>query len=836
MHIDSETPKPTRIEDAARLERVTLATLSGLPRWVAWQTEERRTEHALPDVPPALTKVPYAPRGAGRAASNAPSTWGTRLQAEQRLQTLPRAHGPSGVGIMLGVREDAPSLALGGIDLDTCRNPDTGELAPWALTIIDRFATYTEVSPSGTGVKLFFQYRTDDRAALQSGGITHGRTWKQGEGEHPPAIELHLSNRYFAVTDQKLDSHPDALGVVTLDHLMWIVREAGPAFQARRTIAGRDDAPPSPIADDRQSPLARVNEAAKTNLRLRHLLSSGFATVHDQSRSGIAFALGCALKEAGFSFSDMCAALRAHPRTSEWAATKGAEIGGRELGRIWKNCDQPGEECASEQPGEPRPLFRDPEKPQPYPVDALGPVLAPVARAIEDGTQAPPAICAQAALGVAALAVQPFADVLLPTKQARPLSLYLMTIAASGERKSSADEWAMQGVRVRERSLADGYEEAKQKHRNEHDAWTKARKDVLDKTKNAAARVQALAELGPEPKPPVKPLIVVSEPTWEGLVKMMPEAEPSLGLFSSEGGAFLGGHGMSDDAKARTAAGLSEAWDGTPIRRVRGGDGASVFHGRRLSAHLMVQPNVAELLVSDPLISGAGGQGLTNRFLMVQPESTAGKRLFRDMTPEAERTLHAFRDRVAMLLAAEKPLADGQRDVLTPRALPLSAEARRMWIAFHDANESELGEGGRFRAVAGFANKAPEHAARLAAVLTLIEDQDAPEVPAEAMANGIRLVEHYRAEALRLVQEADVPEHLKAAERLRVWLIENWKKEVVSLPEIYQRGPYALRTAAAARAAAGVLVQHGWLVPADPLPGTKAKEVWHVVRLGSKQT
>jgi hypothetical protein len=388
----------------------------------------------------------------------------------------------------------------------------------------------------------------------------------------------------------------------------------------------------------------------------------------------------------------------------------------------------------------------------------------------------------------------------------------------------------MQGVRERERVLAEGYEDARRHYRNEHDAWTKARRDVIEKEKSADKRAKQLEALGPEPKPPVKPLIVVNEPTWEGLVKLMPEAEPSLGLFSAEGGAFLGGHGMSDDAKARTAAGLSEAWDGTPIRRVRGGDGASVYHGRRLSAHLMVQPNVAALLVSDPLISGAGGQGLTNRFLMVQPESTAGTRLFREMTAEAERTLHDFRDRVAGLLAAQKPLADGQRDVLKPRALLLSAEARRLWIAFHDANERELGEGGRFGTVAGFANKAPEHAARLAAVLTLIDDPNAPEVSSDAMTNGIRLAEHYRAEALRLMQDADAPEHLKAAERLRVWLLTKWEKELVSLPDIYQRGPYALRTADAARAAVGVLVAHGWLVPVEPQPGMKAKEIWRVVR------
>ena len=54
----------------------------------------------------------------------------------------------------------------------------------------------------------------------------------------------------------------------------------------------------------------------------------------------------------------------------------------------------------------------------------------------------------------------------------------------------------------------------------------------------------------------------------------------ALGSLLSEGGQFIGGHGMSDDAKLRTAAGLSAAWDGEPFKRVRA-DGAIMLPGRR---------------------------------------------------------------------------------------------------------------------------------------------------------------------------------------------------------------------------------------------------------------
>src|SRR4051794_7753634 len=56
--------------------------------------------------------------------------------------------GASGVGIALGD-------GLAGVDLDKCRDPKTGELEPWAANVVKIFDSYTEISPSGTGVKIF---------------------------------------------------------------------------------------------------------------------------------------------------------------------------------------------------------------------------------------------------------------------------------------------------------------------------------------------------------------------------------------------------------------------------------------------------------------------------------------------------------------------------------------------------------------------------------------------------------------------------------------------------------------------------------------------------------
>src|SRR5689334_11136079 len=86
----------------------------------------------------------------------------------------------------------------------------------------------------------------------------------------------------------------------------------------------------------------------------------------------------------------------------------------------------------------PRPLFRPISPSEPYPTEALG-SLAEAAEAIRDRTQAPDAICAQSVLGAASLVAQARANVRLPTGEVRPLSLFVVTVAQSGERKSAAD-------------------------------------------------------------------------------------------------------------------------------------------------------------------------------------------------------------------------------------------------------------------------------------------------------------------------------------------------------------------------------------------------------------
>jgi hypothetical protein len=188
--------------------------------------------------------------------------------------------------------------------------------------------------------------------------------------------------------------------------------------------------------------------------------------------------------------------------------------------------------------------------------------------------------------------------------------------------------------------------------------------------------------------------------------------------------------------------------------------------------------------------------------------------------------------RLLDILEHPMPLAPGTRNELGPRALSLSAAARAMWIGFADHVEARLGSGGELDTVRGIANKLPEHAARIAAVLTLVGDLEAGEVSPTKLQAGITIAEHYAAEALRLVGASRVGADLIEAQKLLAWLQSSWRHPVVSLPDIYRLGPGSIRDAASARRAVGILVDHGWLVLASPceIEGVPRREVWRIIR------
>src|SRR5215204_2395749 len=151
------------------------SNMRDLRQWLCWQFEERSGE---------LTKVPYSPLTRRRADSTVPETWASRDEAVRAR----RQHDYDGIGFVFTSDDD-----LCGVDLDKCLDPETGEIENWAQEIIEELDSYTEISPSGTGVHILV------RARLPEGRNRKGR------------FEVYDRSRYFTFTGKHLTGTPQTI-------------------------------------------------------------------------------------------------------------------------------------------------------------------------------------------------------------------------------------------------------------------------------------------------------------------------------------------------------------------------------------------------------------------------------------------------------------------------------------------------------------------------------------------------------------------------------------------------------------------------------------------------
>ncbi len=474
---------------------------------------------------------------------------------------------------------------------------------------------------------------------------------------------------------------------------------------------------------------------------------------------------------------------------------------------------------------QPIPLRPDQEPETAYPVEALGP-LAPAAQAIASVVQAPLAMCGQSVLAAATLAVQGYADMQMPHGQVKPISNFYLTLAVSGDRKTACDNLALKAVRDFEEKAYATYRVEEKHYQAELKAYkaglvTGGRKKGID--------LEAILA-NPEPEAPLSPMRVCQEPTFEGLCRLLRQGNPSMGIFSDEGGQFLGGYGMADENRVRTIANLSAFWDGSPITRVRKEEGSHILYGKRVSLHLMLQPLVAAMLLDNQLIQD---QGLLGRCLLAFPTSLAGSRLYRANDPASLAALEEYHALITRLMEAPFVMKEGQRNELEPRKLQVPEDLVPMWVAFHDEVEREVGQDGSYQMVSALACKMAEHALRIAGVLTLVHNIQATHVTEEALQGGVTLARYYLQEALRFNRQGSLNVLVLQAEKLWKWIEAHWEEPTISLRDVCRGAvPHNIRPRVKALAVLQVLEDHHYLVPVEKDPRTDKRkgEKWYIKR------
>lgn len=156
--------------------------LTARPQWVGWRLEKRQSTDPKP------TKVPYDPKNNHKAKAGVPSTWGTYDQARDAV----------GRGKYAGIGYE---VLLGdpytGIDLDGCRDPESGEIAEWGMREVRRFESYTEISPSGKGLHIWIK-----------GHIGDAYLSPKQEGRKVSPYEAYSGKHFLTMTGDHLEGAP----------------------------------------------------------------------------------------------------------------------------------------------------------------------------------------------------------------------------------------------------------------------------------------------------------------------------------------------------------------------------------------------------------------------------------------------------------------------------------------------------------------------------------------------------------------------------------------------------------------------------------------------------
>lgn len=181
--------------------------LTGARRWICWQYR------AKGDGKP--TKVPVDPvtlRPLDEWQSN-PARWWEFEQAVELYQANPKL---SGIGIVLG-----DALGLIGFDLDNAFDLTTGEVAEWAAEHVRDFDTYTEVSPSGAGLRMF---------AIG--------TLPEDAPHNVKPREIYSAGRWLTITGRVWNGVPIASNSAAVDRYIEAMRKAKAERPAAQGSAG----------------------------------------------------------------------------------------------------------------------------------------------------------------------------------------------------------------------------------------------------------------------------------------------------------------------------------------------------------------------------------------------------------------------------------------------------------------------------------------------------------------------------------------------------------------------------------------------------------------------
>ena len=452
----------------------------------------------------------------------------------------------------------------------------------------------------------------------------------------------------------------------------------------------------------------------------------------------------------------------------------------------------------------------------PYPLEALPPALRDAVVEVQRFVKAPVAMVATSALAAISAATQTHCNVRRADKLEGPTGLFFLTIADSGERKSTCDAHFTVAIREFEAEQVEAAKPLTKAFEATKASWSAREAGIKDHIKSLskqgkdskAQQTELAALYETKPEPPKVQRILRGDDTPENLAWVLFKEWPTAAILSSEAGLILGSHGMGSESVMRNLGLLNILWDGGRHSIGRRTTESFEISNARLTIALQVQEATFRSFF-ERTNALARGMGFLARFLIAWPTSTQGSRLFAE-APQAWPAVEVFNRYMAQILRI--PVSLTESDILAPRTLDFSPDAKQAWIAFHDSVERDLASGCALHDVRDVASKSADNVARLAAILQVFESGRLEEISLVAVTCASKIVGWHLSESRRFFSELALPDDLANAARLDEWLLRRvatHQSPVIPFKDVQQFGPSRVRDGKVLEGALRVLEEHG---------------------------
>ncbi|TDN50234.1 uncharacterized protein DUF3987 [Buttiauxella sp. JUb87] len=298
-----------------------------------------------------------------------------------------------------------------------------------------------------------------------------------------------------------------------------------------------------------------------------------------------------------------------------------------------------------------------------------------------------------------------------------PCSLYLLTLAESGEGKTFLSRLFMKPVHQQLEKMKHEYNRQLARYKNEHLIWKTGLQGLNANLRQAIKKgygvedvqIQLEKHYKSEPERPVEPKFIYQDVTFKALIQGLSQ-HAEAGIIMDEAIPFFRS-GLKNHLGL-----LNTGWDGGTYSFNRA-DGESYELPLSLMFSLLIQNDVF-MAYLEKHGEVAKGSGFLPRFLVTRVKSSIGQRSHRIDEEGLNAILTPFYDRLWELLEL---LESRFYDNTIPKdQLKLSDSAKKLLQERQCEIERAIAPGGRYAHIRDFASKATEQAIRLAAIMEVV--------------------------------------------------------------------------------------------------------------------